>query len=205
MALEGFAFPENTRLFALDEYCSPEPHPGTNAAFFATHMPSPPFPQVRVPKHHAPDPDAGIAQFSHEIAAAGGFDVAVLGIGMNGHIAFNEPGSSAESSGRTVVLAPPTRAQVASEWDPAPTCGMTVGMKDLLAARRLLRLAIGTAKAQILAAAIEGPVTSDVPASLLQNHPALTIICDSAAGSYLRKVPFSAERRSHSPRAPSSS
>jgi glucosamine-6-phosphate deaminase len=186
MAREGFVFPEGSRLFAIDEYCSVQPHPGTNTAFFQQYLPSPPYPPIRVPAHDAANPEAEIAQLSAELAAAGGFDVAVLGIGMNGHIAFNEPGSSPQSPGRVVALAPATRSQVANEWHPAPTHGLTIGMAELLSARRVILLARGAAKADILAAALDGPVTSDVPASFLQNHRALTVVCDLLAGSHLR-------------------
>jgi glucosamine-6-phosphate deaminase len=186
MAVEAFVFPEGARLFAIDEYCSREPNPGTNASFFAQHLPSPPYPRIQVPKHDPADPEAEIAHFANQITSAGGFSVAVLGIGMNGHIAFNEPGSEADSNARIVRLAESTRDQVAHEWDPAPVLGMTVGMADLLSAERLLLLVNGPAKAKILAAALEGPVTADVPASLLQGHPALTVVCDSAAAALLR-------------------
>lgn len=190
MALEAFAFPENSRLFAIDEYCSTQAHPGTNASFFARHLPSPPYPPIRVPRCDADDPDAEIAAFCSDIAAAGGFDLAVVGIGRNGHLAFDEPGSDAESPGRAVVLAQLTRDQVVGEWDPAPTQGMTVGMTDLLSARRLVLLATGAAKAHILSAALEGPVTSDVPASFLQRHPALTVVCDRAAAVLLKTASY---------------
>ena len=191
MARERFAFPEGTRLFAIDEYCSPEPNDGTNAAFFARHLPSPPYPPVRVPRHDASDPAAEIAAFSQAIEQMGGFDVAVLGIGINGHIAFNEPGSSANTPGRTVVLTDSTRNQVVEEWGEPPTRGMTVGMAAVLSAQRLVLLASGAAKARILAAALKGPATPDVPASLLQNHPALTVVCDSAAAALLQRAPSS--------------
>ena len=191
MARECFVFPEGARLFAIDEYCSPEPNEGTNAAFFARHLPSPPHPAVRVPRHDATDPAAEIAAFSKEIEQVGGFDVAVLGIGINGHIAFNEPGSNTNSRGRTVVLTDSTRAQVADVWIEPPTLGMTVGMADVLSAQRLLLLASGAAKARILAAALNGLARPDVPASLLQNHPALTVVCDSAAAALLQRAPSS--------------
>ncbi len=187
MAFERFAFPEDARLFAIDEYCSRGLHPGTNAAFFARYLPEPAYPLVRVPLHDAVNPEAEIRTFCREIGAAGGFDLAVLGIGSNGHIAFNEPGSGSESCCRAVELAAPTRALVANEWRPAPTHGMTVGMADLLSARCLVLLASGAAKAAILAAALQGPMTPDVPASLLQAHSAVTVVCDVDAGALLRK------------------
>ena len=187
MALQSFVFPPRTQLFAIDEYCTNDSQPGTNAAFFRRHLPTPGNPPTRTPRHDAANPDIEIAGFCREIAAAGGFDVAVLGIGMNGHIAFNEPGSGPTSACRVVTLSPETRVQVSREWDTAPTSGMTVGLAQILAARRLILLARGEAKSAILAAALEGPVSADVPASLLQNHPALTVVCDSGSSSRFRK------------------
>ena len=187
MALQSFAFLPRTQLFAIDEYCTNDPQPGTNAAFFGRHLPTPGYPPTRIPRHDAADPNVEITEFCREIVVLGGFDVAVLGIGTNGHIAFNEPGSDGTSVCRVVTLSPDTRAQVSGEWDSAPTHGMTVGMAQILAARRLILLARGEAKSAILAAALEGPVSADVPASLLQNHPALTVVCDSGSCSRFRK------------------
>lgn len=183
MQRESFVFPEGSRLFAIDEYCWREPHPGTNAAFFARHLPGVP---IRVPRHDAPHPDAEIAEFCRAVADAGGLDVAVVGIGADGHIAFNEPGSTTDSPCRVTLLAEPTRAQIAGDWQPQPTHGMTLGLAELLRARRIVLLASGESKAAILATALDGPVTPDVPASFLQGHPALTVVCDSAAASQLR-------------------
>ena len=185
MVRQSFAFPARTRLFAIDEYCTTRPEPGTNAAFFERYLPRSNYPAVRVPRHDAHEPEVEIVQFCREIARAGGFDVAVLGIGMNGHVAFNEPGSAPTSGCRVVTLSPATRAQVAVEWEAVPTLGMTVGMAQILAARHMLLLARGEAKSAVVAAALAGPITSDVPASLLRNHTSLTVVCDSDAASRL--------------------
>jgi glucosamine-6-phosphate deaminase len=183
MHRESFVFPEGSRLFAIDEYCWPAPHPGTNAAFFARYLPGV---SIRVPQHNAQDPAAEIATFCHAVRDAGGLDIAIVGIGADGHIAFDEPGSTRDSPCRVVELTEATRAQVTDHWDPAPTHGMTLGMDELLRARRVVLLASGASKAGILAAALEGPLTPDLPASFLQEHPSLTVVCDAAAASKLR-------------------
>ena len=184
MAAERFTFPAGSKLFAIDEYCAIEPHPGTNAAFFERHLNGA---GVRVPRHDAAHPASEMAAFCRAIRDSGGLDVAVLGIGMNGHIAFNEPGSGGSSGCRVVELAASTRAQVADDWQPAPTHGMTVGMAELLSADRIILLADGAAKATIVAAALDGPVTPDVPASFLQQHANVTIVCDIEAAARLRR------------------
>lgn len=186
MTREGFSFADQAQLFAVDEYCSREPHPGTNAAFFARYLPEQAYPAVRVPRYDAEHPESEIIQFCREIVAAGGLDLAVLGIGTNGHLAFNEPGSSALCPCRVVELAASTRAQVADAWEPAPSHGMTVGMAELLSARRIVLFANGASKAAIVAAALDGPVTPDLPASLLQPHAAVTVVCDVDAAALLR-------------------
>ena len=187
MARQSFAFPPRTALFAIDEYCTPSPHPGTNATFFERYLPASRFPATRIPRHDAANPDVEISEFCRGIVLAGGFDVAVVGIGMNGHIAFNEPGSEPTSACRVVALSAETRAQVAGEWETVPARGMTVGMAQILTARRVILLARGEAKAAILAAALSGRVTTGLPASLLQGHAALTVVCDSGAASRLWK------------------
>ncbi|MEX0749225.1 MAG: 6-phosphogluconolactonase, partial [Dehalococcoidia bacterium] len=110
--------------------------------------------------------------------------------GTNGHVAFNEPGSTRDSHARTVDLAPASREVHAATFgsiDAVPDRGMTLGMSDLLAARAVLVLASGAHKAAIVRDAIEGPETEDVPASLLRSHADLTWVLDEAATSQLSR------------------
>ncbi len=186
MVRQRFSFPEGSQLFAIDEYCSEAPHEGTNDAFFRQWLPRRAFPAVVLPRHNATDAEAEVAQFCKRIRAAGGLTIAVVGIGANGHVAFNEPGSTELSPCRVVKLAETTRAQVADHWQPEPTHGMTLGMDDILRARKVIVLASGPAKAAILAAALTGPETPEVPASFLRRHPELSVVCDSSAASELR-------------------
>lgn len=128
--------------------------------------------------------DAEAAASAHRLAIrrAGGLAFQLLGIGVNGHIGFNEPGSSLASIARPVKLAPSTIAR--NGFAPA-TRAVTLGIADILAADQLVLLATGTDKASAVAAMIKGPKTEDCPASLLQDHPGLCIILDEEAASLL--------------------
>ncbi|MEO6398974.1 MAG: 6-phosphogluconolactonase [Tepidiformaceae bacterium] len=186
MVRQRFTFPEGSQLFAIDEYCSATLHAGTNGVFFRRWLPPSAFPPVLLPRHDATDADAEVARYCKRLRATGGLTIAVVGIGANGHVAFNEPGSTEFSSCRVVQLAESTRAQVADHWQPEPTHGMTLGMDDILRARKVIVLASGPAKAAILAAALTGPETPAVPASFLRRHSGLSVVCDSSAASGLR-------------------
>jgi glucosamine-6-phosphate deaminase len=116
------------------------------------------------------------------IDAAGGLDLVVLGLGANGHVGMNEPGSAADARTRVVELAPSTRdASIGYGATEPPTHGVTLGMATILAAREMWLLATGSRKRQVLSATLDGPLTPDVPASLLRRHPALRVIADDAA------------------------
>jgi len=180
----GFTFPSGCHAFALDEYLSPDAeHPRTNAAYFREHWPgvSAGVPRLTVPHCDASDPEAEIAAYCAEIAAAGGFDVVLLGIGANGHIAFNEPGSLRNSMCRVVTLADETRRAAAATWKQLPTEAYTVGVSEIMAARHVILLATGASKRRVLHSALTGPVTHDLPASFLQEHADLTVVCDTEA------------------------
>ena len=138
----------------------------------------------------AADPEAAATRYDRELARAGGFDLAVLGIGANGHIAFNEPGSGVDERTRIVDLSPETRSQARSYWQgelQVPSQAMTIGVANLLEARRILLLASGAAKAEALRRALEGPVSSDCPASLLRLAASrFEVIADLEAASLLQ-------------------
>lgn len=183
MVRQRYGFTPGARLFALDEYCYPQPHSGTNRAFFSRYLPTGQFPPISLAPFDAEDPGAAIGRICDDLREAGGLDLAVLGIGMNGHLGFNEPGSTRDSPCRMVELAFETQSQVAGHWQPPPTRGVTLGMDELLGAKSVLLLANGLCKADILGAALNGPETSGVPASFLQSHPRLVIVCDIPAAS----------------------
>jgi len=121
------------------------------------------------------------------IRAAGGIDLQVLGIGMNGHIGFNEPGSGPNSRTRVVRLAEQTvevnRAK--TEAEELPSFALSMGIGTIMDAREIMLLASGDAKANIVRQAIQGPITPDVPASVLQQHPDVTVFLDKPAARLL--------------------
>lgn len=188
---EGKADFDGATAFAIDEFHgAPPDHPGTNAGYFRKHLTS----RVRLREFHllssdAEQPEAECERFRSLIEEAGGLDLVVLGIGRNGHIGFNEPGSPFDSTARRVALTDTSReayAPVFGSLDETPAFGLTLGIADLLAARGALLLAKGVEKATAVAQALEGPVTEALPASALQRHPALTVLLDEDAASGLK-------------------
>lgn len=146
---------------------------------------------------HVPDASAtqltalerAAAAYEGEIRAAGGVDVQVLGIGANGHLGFNEPGSSLASRTRVKRLAERTRrdnARFFERLEDVPTHCITQGLGTIVEARRLVLVATGAGKASAVAAALEGPLTASCPASVLQWHPDAVVVLDDAAASGLR-------------------
>lgn len=146
-----------------------------------------------LPRGDAPDPDAEAARYEARIVDAGGIDLQLLGIGQNGHIGFNEPTSSLGSRTRTKTLTESTRAANRSYFETdedVPRFAITMGIASILEARACLLLATGPAKAEAVAAMIEGPVSAYCPASALQFHPKVTVVLDKAAASRLRLADY---------------
>lgn len=136
----------------------------------------------------AADPAAEAARYQAVLDTAPA-DLAVLGLGRDAHVAFNEPGSGPGEGVRRVTLTPSTIAAAAAGFGGAaevPREALTVGLRTLLDARELLLVATGAEKAEALHAALEGPASAAVPASLLRGHPCLTVLCDPAAAARLR-------------------
>jgi glucosamine-6-phosphate deaminase len=143
---------------------------------------------VSVPDGSSPDPERAATDYEAAIAAAGGIDIQLLGIGHNGHLAFNEPGSSMDSRTRVELLADRTRQANARYFgSPAdvPERCITQGLGTILEARQLLLVVHGDEKAEILHRALTGPVTPDCPASVLQLHPHVTVIADEGAAALI--------------------
>jgi glucosamine-6-phosphate deaminase len=121
------------------------------------------------------------------IASAGGLDGIVLGLGQNGHLGFNEPGSAENSDGRVLNLEP-SSIEANRKWfggSYAPAQGATMGLKTILAARHVLVMAYGSHKAMAVKAMIDGPRTAECPASFLQGHPDARVFMDEAAAAQL--------------------
>lgn len=138
---------------------------------------------VRFPETIA-DPERACGEFAASITKAGGFDLALLGLGPNGHLGFNEPPSDAGDTTRVVHLTPESIVSNAVYWggeDKVPTVSLTVGMDALLGARKIVLIALGAHKHDILRRTVEGPVTSDVPSSFLQTAADVVVIADEAA------------------------
>ncbi len=181
----GRASLADPRPFAIDEYVGRADHPCSNREFFARHWDTiPGAPAVHQFEVTATDLAAEAVRFAALLEAAGGLDVVVLGIGLNGHLAFNEPGSASDSVSRLTALTETTRESARPCWgDATPTHGLTLGLAEILEARRALLLVNGAAKAAVLHRALAGPVSSECPASFLQEHPALTVVADDAAAA----------------------
>ena len=132
---------------------------------------------------------AAAAEYEESIAARGGLDLAILGLGPNGHIGYNEPGSTADSRTRVIELTPESRNQASDYWEgavPIPDRAMTIGVGTLLEARQILLLVLGEAKAGMLRRTLDEPMIADVPASWLRMAgPRLNVIVDEAAASDL--------------------
>lgn len=138
---------------------------------------------------HVPDgtnPDAADACAKHEqiIKSLGGIDLQLLGLGNNGHIGFNEPGAAFEKETHLVDLAESTiraNARFFTSIDEVPKQAYTMGIRTIMQAKKILVVVSGEGKADIVSRAFFGPVTPEVPASILQMHPDVTVVCDEAA------------------------
>lgn len=185
------------RTFNLDEYLDIDPeHPASFISFMKQHLfdrvnldPS----RTHIPKSNPEDAESEAASYSRLLQSHGPCDLQVLGIGTNGHIGFNEPGTSFDSVTSVVQLAESTRQANAPAFggDPAkvPSRAITMGIGEIMTAKKILLLANGAGKADIMRAALEGEVTEQVPASVLQRHPDLVVVCDEAAASRLQLRP----------------
>jgi glucosamine-6-phosphate deaminase len=202
---EGLSF-RDVQAFLLDEYVGlPPSHPQSYAhvirAEFTDHLDIDST-RVHSPDGVASDIFAAAAHYDDVIAQSGPVDVQLLGIGANGHIGFNEPGSSLGSRTRVATLTKQTRqdnARFFDSVDDVPRHVITQGLGTIGAARHLVLIATGTHKAAAVAAAVEGAVTASCPASVLQLHPHVTVVADEAAASQLRNADFYRYAMEHAP------
>ncbi len=186
------------RAFTLDEYVGlPEDHPERYRTVIEREFTS--RVDLRADALHSPDGTAedipaACAAYEDAILAAGGVDLQILGIGSDGHIAFNEPGSSLASRTRIKTLTRQTRSDNArffdDDVDAVPTHCLTQGLATIMAARHLVLLATGRGKAEAVHHLVEGPVSAMWPATILQHHPHVTVLLDPAAAGRLQLAPY---------------
>jgi len=144
---------------------------------------------THVPDGMADDIPAHCREYEEMIDQAGGIDLQLLGIGGNGHIAFNEPGSSLASRTRPKTLDEKTRqdnSRFFQSMDEVPKYAITMGIGTIIEAERIILLAYKESKARAVSCCVEGPVTAMCPSSALQLHPAVTVITDKAAAGKLK-------------------
>jgi glucosamine-6-phosphate deaminase len=196
-AESGLSF-ERARGFMLDEYVGlpaehPERYRNVIERDLASRVGWAPE-RVQGPDGLADDLPAACAAYEEAIAAAGGVDVQILGIGTDGHIAFNEPGSSLASRTRIKTLTKQTREDNArffgGDVAKVPTHCLTQGLGTIMAARHLVLLATGRQKAEAVHQLVEGPISAMWPGTIMQMHPHATVLVDDAAASRLQLADY---------------
>ena len=183
--------------FALDEYVGIDPgHPESYRSVITREVVEPlgfnPE-QIQVPRGSVEGIEHAGADYEAAIAEAGGVDLQILGIGTDGHIGFNEPGSSFASRTRVKTLTEQTRqdnARFFESIDDVPMHCITQGLGTILDARHLVLLAFGEGKARAVAAALEGPISAILPASAIQLHEHVSVVVDEAAASQLKLADY---------------
>lgn len=182
------------RTFNLDEFAGVSPaDPGSYRAFMQAEL----FDHVSIDPGNvgmldgtAPDLKAECRRYDAAIAAAGGIDVQILGIGANGHIGFNEPADGLCARTHIAELQHGSREANAhlfdGDWGAVPERALSMGMGTILGAKRIVLIATGAEKAEAVAGMIEGLITPRLPASFLQVHPGVTVMLDAAASVRLK-------------------
>lgn len=180
------------RSFNLDEYVGlPATHPQSYQRFMSENL----FSKINMPSAHhclpdgtAADPAAECARYEAAIAASGGIDLQLLGIGHNGHIGFNEPGNAFEQDTHVVTLTERTieaNTRFFASADEVPRQAISMGIGTIMRARGIVLIINGSDKAEITRDALTGPVTPKIQASILQFHQNVTVLLDEAAASKL--------------------
>lgn len=195
---EGLDF-QHVTTFNLDEYVGLSPvHPSSYHHFMWSNL----FDHINIRRDHVflpsglvegPQIPTACARYEEEIRRAGGLDLQVLGIGTDGHIGFNEPGSSLASRTRIKTLTARTRNDNAPFFatpDEVPFHVITMGIGTILESREICLLAFGAKKADAVAGAVEGPVTASLPASILQMHPVAKAFIDEPAAARLSRSTY---------------
>lgn len=179
--------------FNLDEYIGlPDNHPQSYRSFMNeqlfNHIDINPN-QTYIPNGNAVDMEAECLAYEKKLDEYGPVDLQILGIGSNGHIGFNEPDANLSSKTHVVDLLEDTREANARFFDSledVPRQAITMGIGSILKAKQILLLARGAGKAEAIRNAVEGPITTQCPASLLQSHPNVIVLVDEGAGQWLQ-------------------
>jgi glucosamine-6-phosphate deaminase len=186
-----FSF-RNVTTFNLDEYVNlPADHPESYHSYMNAHLFSHidlPASQRHIPNGNASDLAAECSRYDEAIELSGQIDLQLLGLGHNGHIGFNEPAHALIKGTHIVDLAETTleaNARFFASVDEVPKQALTMGVGTILKAKKILLVVKGADKADIIRQALQGPITTDVPASLLQTHPNLIVLLDDAAAGKL--------------------
>ncbi|MGD9680378.1 MAG: glucosamine-6-phosphate deaminase [Candidatus Obscuribacterales bacterium] len=162
--------------FALDEYLDVD-----ETQSFSHYLSVNLYDGVGLPAANRFNPSESGDDYDALIAARGGLDITILGIGLNGHIAFNEPGTPAESWTHSIVLTPSTidaNRELFKGAGRIPTRAVTMGISTILGSRRIILMAFGEKKRSILDQALTGPISPEIPASFLQQHDSLQVFTD---------------------------
>lgn len=180
------------RTFNLDEYYGLSPEHPQSYAYYMNHNL---FQHLNIPKSNTHIPDgtakdttAICTQYEQMIADSGGIDLQLLGIGNNGHIGFNEPADQLEPHTHLTQLSAATikaNARFFSSDEEVPRQALTMGMSTIMSARKIVLLAVGEAKADVIKRLFDVGITTELPASLLKLHRDATILLDQAAARYL--------------------
>ena len=189
---EGKISFKDVQTFNLDEYRGLDPKHHQSYRYFMQdnlfdHVDVVPE-NTHVPNGFNPDAEAACAEYEEGIIAAGGLDLQLLGLGHNGHIGFNEPADEFVVNTNCVQLTESTinaNSRLFDSIDEVPREAYTMGIGTIMKAKKILVVANGEGKAEIVKKAFFGPVVPQVPASVLQLHPDVTVIVDEAAGSLL--------------------
>jgi glucosamine-6-phosphate deaminase len=177
--------------FNVDEYAGvPPEHPGSCRFRIFEQLLN--CVDIRRENCHLPDSEAAdfeeeARRYELQISQAGGIDLQILGIGMNGHIGFNEPGTPFESRAHVADISDRSlsdKAEFYRKTGFAPRQAVTLGIRSIMESRKILLVAKGEAKREIIRKALQGPVTPAVPASILQLHPDAVVVLDAAAAGH---------------------
>lgn len=179
--------------YNLDEYVGlPEDHPESYVSYMKKHLFDHidiPADQTNLPNGRAADLEKECAEYDQKLEGVNQVDLQILGIGHNGHIGFNEPGRELTSGTHVVELKEETReanARFFNSIDEVPKQAVTMGVGTIMKAKTLVLIVRGADKAEIAHRALTGPVTTEIPASLLQMHPNLIVLLDAEAGRFFK-------------------